>query len=211
MAVVDDNPVRLTGPKTHRLADMAGVLMDLRKTVAITAQLSRRSEEKQSDMLILEALQDSALIHYGRCFGGGLRTAFLIPKVWINDLPAELRQAHRDFLDLRDRYIAHSINDWEINTPVARVRIDQKTGEVNVHQVTVNQSRVIMLASDSLDRLWRLAKTLAESVEDEMKLERDRLLDYAKQIPVEELKRRIKEDPPDWPGQRKVGNARSRK
>ena len=161
-------------------------------------------------MLVLEAMQDSAFIHYGRCFSGGIRTAFLIPQVWIDELSADLRHAHRDFIDLRDKHIAHSVNDWEINTPVARVRIDRETGTVDVHAITVNKSRVVMLASDSLDKLWRLAKALADRVEEEMKLEQVRLLEYAKKIPVEELKRRIKEDRPDWPGQRKVGNARSR-
>jgi len=211
MAVVDDYPVKLTGPETYRLADMAGVLIDLRMTSGTAAQLSRRREEKNPDMLVLEAMQDSALIHYGRCYSGGIRTAFLIPQEWIDDLPADLRQAHRDFLDLRDKHIAHSVNDWEINTPVARARIDRETGEVNVHAVNVNKSRVVMLASDSLDKLWRLAKALADRVEKDMKVEQAKLLEIAKKIPVEELKRRIKEDPPDWPGQRKLGIARSRR
>lgn len=43
-----------------------------------------------------------------------------------------------------------------------------------------------------------------------MKTEQAVLLDIAKAIPVEELKRRIREDPPDYPGQRKLSNARGR-
>ena len=205
-----DYPVKLTGPETHRVADMAGVLMDLRLAAATVKQLERHRDTEKWDNLLMECMQDSALIHYGRCYSGGIRTAFLIPREWIDVLPAELRLAHQDFLDLRDKHIAHSVNDWEINTPVARVRIDQETGEVKVHQVTVNKSRVVMLASDSLEKLWQLAKTLGDRVEEEMKLEQAKLLEIAKQIPVEELKRRIKEDPPDFPGQRKVGNARAR-
>ncbi len=210
MAAVDDYPVRLTGRETYRLADMVGVLLDLRMTAGRTAWLLRHHDGKRTDMLVLEAMQDSALIHYGRCFKGGSRTAFLVPREWVDKLPADLRQAHRDFLDLRDKHIAHSINDWEINHPVARVRIDRETGELTVHQVTVNQSRVMMLASDSLETLWRLAKTLADRVEEEMKLEQTHLLNCAKKIPDEELKRRIKMDRPNFPGQRKVGKPRPR-
>lgn len=205
-----DYLVKLTGQKTHRLADMAGVLIDLRMTAGTTAQLSRRSKQERFDMLVLEAMQDSALIHYGRCFIGGIRTAFLIPRAWISDLQPDLRQGHRDFLDLRNKHIAHSVNDWEINTPVARVRIDRETQSLIVHQVTVSKSRVVMLASDSLDKLWRLAKTLADRVEEEIKREQARVLEYAKTIPEKELRRRIKEDHPDLPGRRKIGNARSR-
>ena len=80
MAVVDDYPVKLTGPETHRLADMAGVLIDLRMTAGRAAQLARRREKDLNEMLVLEAMQDSALIHYGRCYRGGKRTAFLIPQ-----------------------------------------------------------------------------------------------------------------------------------
>ena len=102
------------------------------------------------------------------------------------------------------------MNDWELNIPVARVRVDQESGAVKVHAVTVNQSRVLMLATDSLDKLWRLAKALADRVEKEMEPEKAKLLELAKTIPVEELKRRIREDRPDFPGRRKPGNAHGR-
>lgn len=190
---------------------MAGVHMDLRLTAATIKQLERRrAKERAEDTLVLECMADAALIRYGRCFSGGIRTAFLVPQGWIDELPADLRAGHRDFLDLRDKHIAHSVNDWELNIPVARVRIDQATQEVNVHAVAVNQSRVVMMSSESTDKLWRLAKTLADRVEQDMKLEQEGLLAYAKSIPAEELKRRILEDPADFPGQRKLGNARAR-
>lgn len=207
---IDEHPVKLTGPETYRLADIAGVHMDLRTVAGTAAQLSRKRDREPDAMLELEAMQAHALIRYGRCFRGGVRTAFLIPQAWIEALPAELRQGHRDFLDLRDKHIAHSVNDWEINSPVARVRVDRETGAVTVHTVTVNQSRVVMLASSSVDMLWRLAKALADRVEQEMKLEQARMLEHAQSIPVEELKRRILEDPPDFPGPRKPGIARGR-
>jgi thioredoxin-like negative regulator of GroEL len=55
-----------------------------------------------------------------------------------------------------------------------------------------------------------LAKTLADRDEQEMMIEQARLLEHAKTIPVDELKRRIAADPPDYPGQRKAGKARGR-
>lgn len=210
---ITDYPVKLTGPETHRLADMAGVHTDLRTVAATCAQLGRRLErehEERRDWLVADAMQSHALIRYGRCFRGGVRTEFLIPQAWIDGLAPELRQAHFDFLDLRDKHIAHSVNDWELNVPVARVRIDQETGAVTVGGVSVTQHRVLMPASESIDTLWRLAKTLADRVEQEMKAEQAKLLEVAKAIPVEELKRRIREDPADIPGMRKPGNARGR-
>ena len=93
---------------------------------------------------------------------------------------------HADFLALRDKHIAHSLNDWELNIPVARVRIDNDTDAVHVHAVTVNQSRMLMVASDSLDKLWRLAKALADRVEKEMESEKAKLLEIAKDISIED-------------------------
>lgn len=210
---ISDHPVRITGQETRRLADMAGVHMDLRTVTGTCAQLGRKLEregEQRLDMLVAEAMQSHALIRYGRCFRGGVRTAFFIPADWIEELPAELRQAHFDILDLRDKHIAHSVNDWELNVPVARVRVDRDTGAVTVGSVSVNQHRVVLLARESIDRLWHLAKALADRVESEMKLEQARLVEYAKAIPVEELRRRIREDPADIPGIRKPSNARGR-
>jgi hypothetical protein len=209
-----DHPVKLTGEDTHRLADMAGVQMDLRSVAAIVYQLKRRyrPDEDRPDFLLLSCMQDAALIRYGRCFRGGVRTAFIIPEDWLAGLDPDLRAAHRDFLDLRDKNIAHSVNDWELNSVVTRVQVDQATGEVlKVHGVSVNQSRTVLVASDTLDRLWRLAKTLADLVEAEMKIEQDRLLhSHAKKIPHEELKRRIREDDADIPGSGTISKARRR-
>jgi len=206
MAIID---VKLTDSAAHRLADMAGVHQDLRMVAATAAQLSRRREDKAPDMHVLEAMQDLALIRYGRCYKGGVRDAFPIPQEWIDALPAELRQAHHDFLDLRDKHIAHSVNDWEVNMPVARVHVDERTGDVAVKAVHVRKTRTLM-DSDRLQKLHRLAVMLADRVYEEIRREQEMLLEYAKKIPIEELKRRIKEDRPDWPGQGKVGKRRRR-
>jgi len=207
-----DYPVKLTGPETHRLADMAGVQMDLRTVAGTTAQLTRMLERDgpRADTLKAEAMQSHALIRYGRCFRGGVRTAFLVPQEWIDALPADLRDGHAFFLDLRDKYVAHSVNDWELNIPVARVRVDQESGSVEAHAVSVNQHRVLLLDVVSYNTLWQLARQLADRVEAEMEPERVRLLEYAKAIPAEELMRRIREDPADIPGIRDPGNARGR-
>lgn len=60
-----------------------------------------------------------------------------------------------------------------------------------------------MLASASLDKLWRLAKTLADRVDREMKGEQAKLLEVAKGTLVEALTRRNREDPADIPSVRR--------
>jgi hypothetical protein len=139
-----------------------------------------------------------------------VRTAFLIPQEWIEALGPHLSQAHGDFLDLRDKHIAHSVNDWEVNIPRARVRIDCETGAASVHAVTVDHASVILLSSDAFRLLRELASALAARIDQEMTTERAALLEHAKTIPLEELRRRIQEDPSEYAGLRKIGNPRGR-
>ena len=211
VAIVDDYGVTLRGPETHRLADMAGVQQDLSTVVEAVDRLLSRPSRGFSESLELEALQAYALIRYGRCFGrGGVRTAFLIPRAWLDELGPDLSQAHADFLDLRDKHIAHSVNDWEVNIPRVRVSINRETGAAAVHAVTVDHANVLLLSSDAFQLLRRLASALADRIEQEMVAEKAALLEHAKRIPLEELKRRIHEDPAEQAGVRKIGNPRGR-
>lgn len=201
---------KLKGPEAHRLADMAGVLSDLRLSAETVAEIARRTAEPQLNRLILSALLDSAIIRYGRCYGTGGRTKFRIPRAWIDALPGDLRQAHSDFLDLRGKHIAHSVNDWEINTPVVRVWINSETGEASASAISVNRELVHMPRPEDLDNLRRLANAVGDRVATEMKVEQARLLEIAKKIPPDELRRRVREDRAVIPGRRKVGKPRGR-
>ena len=207
---IDDYPVSLRGPETHRLADMAGVQQDLSTVVEAVDRLLSRPSRGFDDMLELEALQAYALIRYGRCYGRCARDAFDIPRAWIDELGPDLSQAHDDFLALRKRHIAHSVNDWEMNIPRARVSIDRDTGAASVHAVTVEHANVLLLSSDSFQLLRRLASALADRLEQEIEAEKAALLEHAKKIPIEELKRRMREDQVEYAGVRKIGNPRGR-
>ena len=188
---------------------MAGVLSDLRTAAKTAARLTRSTDEPQPDQFVLAALLDSAIIRYGRCYGG--RAAFCIPKTWIDDLPDDLRQVHDDILNLRSKHIAHSINDWEINTPVVRVRINHETGEASASSISVNRHLVVMPRAEDLDKFWRLANALGDRVEAEKKIEEVRLLAFAKKIPPDELKRRVREDRAVIAGRRKIRKSRGRR
>ncbi|HZE59647.1 MAG TPA: hypothetical protein VE085_03750 [Burkholderiales bacterium] len=206
-----DYPVPLRGPEAHRLADMVGVLDDLRAAAAAAVKLRTVDQSPLNDV-VLEALQDSALIRYGRAFSTGVRTEFRIPPEWIDALPEDLRKAHDDLLDLRNAHIAHSVNDWEMNVPMARLRVDRDTGDAKVHAVSVNQSRVVLMAHRLSKALESVVELLAVRIERERKIQEARLLDIAKTIPVDEPKRLITDEDlgDDWPRPDKLGQRRPR-
>jgi hypothetical protein len=203
-------PVRISGPETYRLADMHGVLQDLEWLINLCGRILRyRARGPRPDSTEMEALEGAALIRYGRCFKGGARTAFILDAQWIVKLPQELQDAHRDFLALRDKHVAHSVNDWELNIPVANLRQDEKTGESEVSSVSVQSRRIIGLTPDSIDQLKRLAESLVVLIQAESKAEAARVLAIAKQIPIAELEARLT-DPAIRTGVRQLDSPRGR-
>ena len=151
--MVNHTQVRISGPETYRLADMHGVMQDLEWLIALCDQISRyKRRGPRPDSTEMEALEGAALIRYGRCFKGGVRTAFVLDAHWISRLSPDLQAAHYDFEALRDKHVAHSVNDWELNIPIAVLRLNSETGESQVSSVNVQCHRIIGLTPESIDQ-----------------------------------------------------------
>jgi hypothetical protein len=208
MPIVDSTNVPLSGPTAYRYADLVGVERDLRWTVQATALLADRAKRHENDLMFLEALHDTALIRYARCFKKGLRKAFRIPRNWIDELPPALRQAHQDAIHLRDKHIAHSVNDWEINTPVAQIVRVKEYSSAAVRSVSVSRQRVIMMGTPALQVLHELAQALADRVAAVGSQIQAELLKELQGVSPRELERRA--PPFAQPGRRKIGNDRKR-
>lgn len=201
-------PVKISGPKTYRLADMYGVQQDLEWLIDLCSRITQHNS-RRFDSNEREALEHAALIRYGRCFKGGARTAFILDAQWIAKLPQELQDAHRAFEALRDKHVAHSVNDWELNIPVANLRQDTETGESKVSSVNVQSYRIIGLTSDSIDQLKHLAESLLALIKVEFNAEAERVLEIVRQMPIAELEARLN-DPAIQSGVRHLDNPRGR-
>lgn len=209
-AIVDTDDVPLTGPKARRLGDMAGIHLDLRWTAGACAQLIRRVQSQRPDLTGNNALHDAAIIRYGRCFKKGRRNAFQIPEEWVKVLPANLERTHHLVMDLRDKHVAHAVNDWEVNVPVAQVSTIRGTGISTVRAVGVRQMRVVMLGTDALQSLHELAKTLADRIHEAViELQREIHHDI-RGVSPRVLRQRAPRVFPT-PGRRHPGSDRSRK
>ncbi|SRR6266571_4360728 len=203
-------PVRISGPETYRLADMHGVVRDLEWLVTLCDRILRyKARGPRPDSTEMEALEAAALIRYGRCFKRGARTAFVLDAQWLARLPQELQDAHRDFEALRDKHVAHSVNDWELNIPVAYLLQDEEKGRCEVSRVSVQNHRIIGQNPESIDQLKRLAEGLLAMIDVEFKAEAARVLSIVKQLPIAELEARLK-DPAIRTGVRQLDNPRGR-
>jgi hypothetical protein len=138
-----NHPVVFKGAEGHRLADMSGVLHDLRTTAGMLAHLFREIDKSRAFSTTAQALLESALIRYGRCFNDGVRHSFRDVSEWAARLPDGLASVHSEALLLRSKHVAHSVNDWELNVPVVRVSIDSETGEQHITEVTVSNQSVL--------------------------------------------------------------------
>ena len=171
----------------------------------VLAKMEAPPREQNNDEL--EALQAAALVRYGRCFKRGARNAFLLGPESVERIAPAWLEIHRVLIDLRDKHIAHSVNDWELNVPVVYLRHDRETDRYEVNQIQVQHHRITVLAAGTIRNLRQLASFLVEMVESEMRAERSRLLELAKLMPIEELKARLNE-PGAIPGRKALDVSR---
>ena len=162
MPVARSENVTLDGPKPRQLADLVGIQRDLLWVSKAFQVLSHREDRHQFPVLHLEALHDAGLVRYARCFKKGRRNAFHIPKAWIDTLAAHLVEMHNRAMDIRDKHVAHSINDWEVNVPV--VQVVTAGGGTTVRGVSVQHHRVVMLGRRDISFMHSLAEALLERV-----------------------------------------------
>lgn len=101
-------------PEADRLADLAGIESDLKACRAYCqTQLQREpiKDDFAAEVRETGALTIAAFVSYARCFKDGVRAATG------RELEASLLEAdrghHKTIIDLRDKFVAHSVNDLE--------------------------------------------------------------------------------------------------
>src|SRR5258708_811405 len=182
---------KLRGADTHVLADMTGVHWDLKWCANVCRLLNDEAYwHRLPGLEAIEAMHDALYIKYGRCFKGGVQTAFVVPASWITELAPDLRSEHSFAISVRDKHVAHSVNDFEQNIPVAVLR-RKKDGGLQVRQIAVRRGQVFATALDSMTRLRRLANKLAGRVMQEIKKEKRRLFELAKRLPTTTLEHNL--------------------
>ena len=192
------------------IADLDGVMRDLDFVVKVCNLLLKLVQANSADIIMLEALQSAAMLRYGRCFNSGIRDAFRIPEDWINRLPDELKQAHTDTLSLRNKHLAHAVNDWDNHIPLLWAVRTTPQDPPQLINVYVGYSGTIGLDPLWIQRLREVALTVLAKVESEMETERRRIIKCASELPRQELERRFREDGGDIPEARRLNEPRRR-
>lgn len=123
-------------------------------------------------------------VAYGRCFGTGKRQRLDHRKIWREGDSA--RKAHRYFKDVRDKFVAHSVNDFEdVGVALTYVMEDE---EPSVFHVTDAIATSIIPSDYLVKWLRRLSKQAQKHVENRIDELRNRILKQGKQLTGDELK-----------------------
>ncbi len=191
-------------PEAQRLADLSGIDSDLEAVIRICtrcenlmAQSGNPSEEKGlawwDDIQAISDLVFASVVRYGRTFASGVRQG--IPPDWITTLPEPLQGSHSYFKALRDKFIAHSVNQLEDNQVFVML-----TPQFSEHQepthITVDRGHLLTPPQGKIKELATLAEALRKIVATEIVSETSRLLAIARQLPIDEIRARTTESLP---------------
>jgi len=153
--MADYTGYRFPVPEAVRLASLGGIEQDLRGVIAYCDLLIERSEVTKLNFVEWEALSSAAVIRYARCFSSGVRD-YLAHDLLDSEDP-DLQQAHRFFMDLRSKHVAHSVNPFEENDVTLQIAAHFQSSQ-EICAVNTAHGRRIGLSFGAPDLLKRLAE-----------------------------------------------------
>lgn len=182
-------PFRLSLKEADEFSDLKGIEQDLSWVIdAGVKYVELRS--KAFDPVLLEAFSIALMVRYMRPFKTGVRRK--IPQEWLDEMPSVLKEAHKYFKSMRDKFFAHSVNHHEKNYAVVYIK-NSHSSDPEFSQVQAHHERTVALSVDDVEKLTRLTKMLHAKVEDQLKLERQKVEALARKISISEL---MNERPP---------------
>ena len=138
--------IEIKTKKAENLADFATIHIDL--NIAIESLNKYQDDLEAFDKLSYLTI---GVIFYARCFVSGVRMP--LPLELFDNLEGEAKECHDYFINLRHKYICHSVNSFE--QVKVGVMIDPKSNEIiGVGELTVKK----LESKKSIKVLIELAK-----------------------------------------------------
>lgn len=120
-------PALLTSPGARRFAALHLILMDLR-FASETFEAAEKLGLPNARDVHSRALIFAGVVAYSRCFKSGVRAVQLKPDEVVAAGGSFDRQTHEYLIDLRDKHVAHSVNEFESCEAVAVMVGSSTTG-----------------------------------------------------------------------------------
>lgn len=196
--------VKVDFEEATRLAELGAVAQDLGAVMETCRRIEGLSNENSNDHILIEGLWTAALVRYARCFTEAKRQE--LTESIFDGFHGQPIAAHRYYIDMRNKHIAHSVNPFE--QTYAGVVLTPETSKVkSVVGVTTLAMRHIVCDLNGVHQLGVLAKIVLGKVCEKAKDCEKKLLARIKALPIEDLYR-IERLQVRAPGPETAGKAR---
>lgn len=170
-------------PEADVLADIYGVGYDLDSAIELSLRAISLAKESPHDYYLIEAITTAAIVRYFRCLSTGQRLGLQAGDI------AQLSQAdqktHNYFKNLRDKFVAHSVNPYELSYVTATVRTRDGIPEP-VTSLQPGHHRVV-LSQYTASELLDLLRKVRDINDAKATQEKGRLLARINELPLSEV------------------------
>ena len=175
--------VELDFPEASSLADLTGIRYDLESAREFAKEFKSVMERERPNTNLIDALTTAILVRYSRSFSRDVRKP--LRNEALDTLSSHQRQMHERLRDFRNKHIAHSVNAYEENQPIARY-VAERVDVEGVYAIECNHTRVVGLSSVEIDGVIELTTAMLDYVDRVLKLEKQVILAKIRAIPVQE-------------------------
>lgn len=167
-----------------RLADLSGILCDLRQAREFAKLLASEFGADKPNWQLVEPLSIAAAVMYSRPFMRGVRHR--LGEDDLRMLTAEQREAHDHLRTYRDKHIAHSVNPLEENIPRANYCVE-RVNEEGITGISFGGGRVVGLSGSDVAAIIELTTLLEAHIDTQISAEQARLLPIVRSLPLEQV------------------------
>lgn len=176
--------VEIDLPEARDLADLTGIRMDLMAAHDFALMLKKVFESQRREWDLVDPLSTAILVRYSRAFVTGVRAR--LGDDALQKLSGPQRGEHRRLRAFRDKHIAHSVNAFEENQPVARYWIE-RVKEEGITSVECNHTRVVGLSSADVEAVIELTTAMLSHVDSCLEQEKAKVFEVVKRMPIDEV------------------------
>lgn len=198
--------VEIDLPEATDLADLTGIRFDLGSARSLSLMLMKEFESEKPNWPIVDPLSIAILVRYSRAFVSGVRQH--LGEEVIQTLTTIQQTKHQRLRSFRDKHIAHSVNAFEENQPIARYWIE-RVDEEGITSVECNHSRVVGLGSDDVEDVIELTTALLTYVDLRLEQEKSKIFEIVRKMPVQEVLAKGRKGP-RIPDMKKIHKARKK-
>ena len=198
--------VEIDIPEAADLADLTGIQFDLESARSLSQMLKKELESEKPDWSLVDPLSTAILVRYSRPFVSGVRQH--LGEEAIQTLTKQQQCKHQRLRAFRDKHIAHSVNAFEENQPVAQYWME-RVNEEGITSIECTHTRVVGLASSDVEDVVELTTALLSYVNARLEQEKAKVLEVVGKMPVQEVLAHSRKRP-KVPDIKKIDKARKK-